>query len=436
MPHLAAPFGRGRPSAARQGEGGPLPRRHAAPLRGEPALTRPLLLLPPLLALALLPSNVVVAALPLMRAEWDASATAMGWVFGAYQGGYVAAVLLILPLTDRLPATRVIAACLVATSGASVLFPFLAHDVPTAVALRALAGAGLAGVYMPGVRVVSATASPDRRGFDVSIYVSAFYVGSTASLWLSAALLPSVGWRGAALALGAASLGGLALALLAARGDVLPMGRSARLDPSVLRYTPVLRTIAGYTGHCWELYVSRGWMAAFLASVLVAQGLGQVDAAAEGGKWAALIGGIGITAVWIGGWLSDRWGRAPSAVAVATASGVVSMSVGWAAGLGWEPLILIGCLHGLLLAGDAAVYHTAVTELAPRDQLGSAQAVQASIGFLASTLGPVIAGVVLDLGGGYAGVFMTAGLASLAGGLILLPLARAALAPQRAAHGP
>jgi MFS family permease len=81
-------------------------------------------------------------------------------------------------------------------------------------------------------------------------------------------------------------------------------------------------------------------------------------------------------------------------------------------------------VHGILLAGDAAVYHTAITELAPRDQLGSAQAVQASIGFMASTLGPVAAGVVLDLGGGYGGVFVTAGLATALGAAILWPVAR------------
>jgi MFS family permease len=387
-------------------------------------VTRPLVLLTPLLALALIPSNVVVAGLPLIRAEWDTSATAMGWVFAAYQGGYVAAVLLLLPLTDRIPATRVIAACVAATGAASLAFAFLAHDVVSATALRALAGAGLAGVYMPGVRVVSAAAAPERRGFGVSVYVSAFYFGSTASLWLSGALLPHVGWRGAALVLGLASLGALPLALLATYGDRLPMGRSARLDLGVLRHEPVLRTIAGYTGHCWELYISRGWMAAFLASVLAAQGLGRVEAAAEGGKWAALIAGIGITAVWLGGWLSDRWGRARSAVAVAASSGAVTLGLGWVAGAGWELVIVVGCLHGLLLAGDAAVYHTAVTELAPREQLGSAQAVQASIGFMASTLGPVAAGAVLDLGGGYPGVFVTAGLASLLGGLLLLPLAR------------
>jgi hypothetical protein len=36
------------------------------------------------LALVLLPSNVVAAVVPLLRAEWGASAAEVGWVFTAY----------------------------------------------------------------------------------------------------------------------------------------------------------------------------------------------------------------------------------------------------------------------------------------------------------------------------------------------------------------
>ena len=54
-------------------------------------------MLGPVLTLALLPSNVVATALPLLRAEWGTSAAEMGAVFAAYQAGYVASVVLLLP---------------------------------------------------------------------------------------------------------------------------------------------------------------------------------------------------------------------------------------------------------------------------------------------------------------------------------------------------
>src|SRR5437879_1895483 len=114
------------------------------------------------LALALLPSNLVATALPLLRTEWSATATQMGWVVAAYQVGYAVAVLLILPLTDRVPTGRIIAAGSALSALAFIPFGALAHDVWTASALRLLAGAGLAAVYLPGVRIVAAAVRAER----------------------------------------------------------------------------------------------------------------------------------------------------------------------------------------------------------------------------------------------------------------------------------
>jgi MFS family permease len=173
------------------------------------------------------------------------------------------------------------------------------------------------------------------------------------------------------------------------------------------------------------LYVSRGWLAAFLAYVLLNSGLGQVQAAAEGGKWAALIAGLGTVGVWIGGWLSDRWGRARSAAAIAAGSGLISLGFGFLGTSPWVVLVAVGCVFGTLLAADSGIYSASVTEYAPEGDLGSAQAAQAFIGFMASSVSPIAAGAVLDLGGGFGGAFALGGLASLAGAAALLPLAMA-----------
>jgi MFS family permease len=155
----------------------------------------------------------------------------------------------------------------------------------------------------------------------------------------------------------------------------------------------------------------------------MSSGLSQVESAAEGGKWAALMAGLGTVGVWLGGWLSDRWGRARSAMSIAAASGLLSLGFGWLGGAAWVILVLVGCLYGILLAADSGIYSAAVTEHAPDGQLGSAQAAQAFIGFMASSISPVAAGTVLDLGGGFGGAFILGGIASLAGAAVLLPLA-------------
>lgn len=227
-------------------------------------MNRRVLLLGPVLALALIPSNVVAAAMPLLLGEWHAQNTEGGIVFAAYQLGYVVSVLVLLPLTDRIRAGVVIAFCAVATSLSFILFPLLATNVLSASLLRFFAGLGLAGIYMPGVRIVSAAAPPARRGLMVGAYVAAFYLGAALSLWATGLLLPTFGWRGAALILGAASALALPLAIVSTRGLEAPLRGRAHLDMAVLRDGPVRRNILAYTGHSWELYVSRGWLAAFM----------------------------------------------------------------------------------------------------------------------------------------------------------------------------
>ncbi len=385
-------------------------------------------LLTAVLALALLPSNVVAGAVPLLQEEWDASAVEAGWVFAAYQVGYVVRVLVALPLTDRLRTGGVLVACAGLASLSFVLFPLLAQEVWSASALRFLGGLGLAGIYMPGVRMVSAASSPERRGLAVGVYVSAFYLGSAASLSATGLLLPSLGWRGAALTLGVVSVAALPLALwgagLSPPFSAEAVGGHAYLNPAVLRNGAVVRNILAYTGHSWELYVSRGWLAAFIASILAAHGLDGTEASAAGSQWAALMSGVGTVGVFLGGWLSDAMGRARVALLTALASGAISLGFGFL-GEGVFPLLVaVGCLYGVLVSADSAVYSTAITELAEPERLGSAQAFQAFLGFGATILAPVAAGLLLDLGLGWGVAFAMAGVVGIVLALPLVPMTR------------
>lgn len=381
-------------------------------------------LLGSVLALVLLPSSFTAAALHPLRDEWGASATAIGWVFAAYQAGYVASVLVVLPLTDRLPIGSVIVACTVTACAAFALFPLLARDVWSAAAVRFVAGVGLAGVYMPGARVAAALAPEGRRGLMVGAYVSAFYLGGALSLWASGLLLVYLPWRGAALALGLVALIALPLALFGTVGVQAPARGRARLDPTVLREGPVARAVLAYTGHAWELYIGQGWLAAFIAAALLGQGLDQATATSEGSQWAGLMAGLGTPGVFLGGWASDRLGRARAALLIALTSGLISLAFGFLVAAPFALLALVGCLYGLLTSADSAIYSTAVTEWAPPARLGSAQAMQAFIGFSATIAAPVVAGWMLDLGLGWGPVFALGGLFSIGLALPLLPLIR------------
>jgi MFS family permease len=372
------------------------------------------------LALVLLPSQLPAAALPLMRDEWDASAAALGWVVSAYLLGYALAVLVVLPLTDRFRPSRVIAIGALVTSLANLAFAFAAYDVVTASLLRVVAGFGLAGVYMPGVRLVAENSDPSRRGRAVGLYVAAFYLGGSLSFFATGLLLQPFGWRGAALGLALIGFAALPVAIASARGIVETTGARAHLDLGVLRNGPLVRTIVAYTGHSWELFIVRAWLAAFLAAAFTLRGLSPTDASATASQWAALMLALGVPGVFLGGWLSDRLGRARSALLYAIGSGAISIGFGTLLHAPWPAMVAIGALYGAIVAADSAVYSTAVTELAPRERVGSAQALQAVAGFGIGSLGAVVAGVTLDLGVGWIGPFAVAGAVGIA---TALPLA-------------
>src|SRR5437763_2091986 len=372
------------------------------------------------LALVLLPSQLPAAALPLLRTEWNGSSAALGWVVSAYMLGYAAAVLVVLPLTDRVRPSRVIAIGALITALANLAFAFAAHDVITGSLLRMIAGLGLAGVYMPGVRLVAQSSDPTRRGTAVGLYVAAFYLGGSLSFLATGLLLEPVGWRGAAVILGAVALAAVPIAMFSSRGIPQTTGERAHLDLRVLRNAPLVRTIVAYVGHSWELFILRAWLAAFLAAAFALRGLSPTEASATASQWAALLLALGVPGVFVGGWLSDRVGRLRAAILYALASGAISVGFGTLLFAPWPAIVAVGAIYGALVAADSAVYSTAVTELAPAARIGSAQALQAVTGFGIGSLGPVVAGIALDLGSGWIGPFLVAGIVGIA---TVLPLA-------------
>src|SRR2546430_14646132 len=189
-----------------------------------------------------------------MRTEWNASSAELGWVVSAYLLGYAAAVLVVLPLTDRIKPSRVIAIGALVTALANLGFAFAAHDVITGSLLRVIAGFGLAGVYMPGVRLVAQSSDPARRGTAVGLYVAAFYLGGSLSLLATGLLLEPVGWRGAAVILGAVALAAVPIAPISARGLPETTGERAHLDLRVRRKAPPVRTIGASVRHPARLF--------------------------------------------------------------------------------------------------------------------------------------------------------------------------------------
>ena len=382
------------------------------------------------LFLVLLSSSSYVASLPFIRVEWGLNNTQSGVAFSAYLAGYAASSLLIIPFTDRFRPFAIMLAGISLTAVSGVLFPLLAEGLWTASALRFLYGVGHVCVYITGIRLASLRFSARGRGLAVGVFVSSGYAGTTVSYVLMGILLDLFeGWESAYLATTLPGLVGVAVTLVQAFERRTVVSRSERTTPiagwlslAPLRDRRLMLVIMAYALHTAELFVARLWLPLLLGAALMMGGLDSDNAASRAATLAGLMFMTGIFAVLLGGWTSDRIGRIRSALWIFAVSGTCSFLAGWLVGLPFTYLVALGFLYGFFTAADSAIYSTAVTELAPRNLVGSAQALQSFIGFVVGTGAPVLAGSILDHSGAqsawilvfsFNGVLAAAGIACL-----------------------
>ena len=355
-----------------------------------------LLLMSLTLNVFLLPFSSYIAALSYIQEEWGLSNSEAGAAFSFYLLGYAVSALVVMPLTDRVGAKRVFMAAAAVSTVSHCLFPLLAYDMVSAAALRAAAGVGLVGLYMPGLRIIGERFESGRRGAAMGVYVTAFYLAVSLSLSATGALMTWLEWREAYLAVSLAAFAGVPAAYLLLRGTAQPTatGSSGVLDLRVLRNRAARYLIMGYSLHAFELYSVRIWLPAFLTAVLVARGVEverAVVAAATFGGLALALGSVGPA---LGGIASDRWGRASSAAGIFAVSGLCSLAVGWTGGLGvpWTAIIALVMVYGLAVAADSAIYTTAIVERAEPERLGRRWRCSPSWGSRAASPGPSLSG--------------------------------------------
>jgi len=341
------------------------------------------------------------AILPILQTEWRMSHGQAGLVFSAYQACYLLAVLVLASLTDRMDTRTIYLGSAVWAGLAGAAFAFLAEGFRSAVVLRAMAGIGLAGTYVPGMRLVAERFATERRGLAIACYASAFGLGSAISLALTGHLARLVGWR---MAMGVTATGPLLAAALAATvlSPVPPAPRAPSasgprlLDARVFRNRPALWMIAAYSAHNWELFGMRAWLPPFLAGVLIRRGTGIVEASSLAATLASGILLVGAASNIVGGWASDRWGRVRIIVVSQALSAACSLTIGWLFTAPLWSILTVAAVYGIFVTSESGALSTGVTELAEPSALGATLAVQSCIGFLAAAVAPAAVGFLLD----------------------------------------
>ena len=346
------------------------------------------------------PFSMFLALQPVLREAWSLSNTTSGWISSAYFGGYMLAVPALSSLTDRIDARAVwLSAAALAAAGA-LAFAFWAHGTWTAAALQVVTGAGLAGTYMPGLKLIADRLPDMPRPRHVAFYTTSFTVGSSLSFWLVGFLGGHIPWRlaVAATALGPA-IGGVLVATML-RPVPLAGARAGHYRQhwrSVLSSADSMRYVAGYAAHVWELFAVRAWLVPFVTFVAASRGSAPPLSAAT---LAAIVGMIGVPASMAGAELIGRAPRRRVIVSMMVLSAGVSVTVMPAALVSWLLVILTVCFYSALISGDSAALTSGILDVAPVASRGTAMAVYSTLGFGAATAGTFAVGAMLDVLGG------------------------------------
>src|SRR5437764_11520303 len=195
--------------------------------------------------------STLAALLPQLRDEWSLSSAQAGIVGGVFFGRYIASVSYWTALTDRGDGRRVYAVGSLVAAAGSAGFGWLASGFASALLFQALLGVGIAGTYMPGLRLLSDRISGSKQSRSIAFYTASFGLGTALSLALAGAIAPRAGWKAAFLvaAVGPLIACTLVVALLTPLKQAGAPARSTTWRPfATWGPGPRQREAAGYIG--------------------------------------------------------------------------------------------------------------------------------------------------------------------------------------------
>ena len=334
--------------------------------------------------------------LPVLQPEWHMSNAMAGWLSGAFFGGYVLVVPFLTAMTDRVDARYVFILGAVLSAGGLVGLAFLATGFWSALPWRVIAGAGLAGTYMPGLKVLTDRLPEARQARAVAFYTASFSIGTAVSYALAGGAVEWFGWRGAFLFVAA----GPVLGVIALATAVAPREPEAAAEERghVLDFRPVLRSretmgyIIAYAGHGAELFAMRSWIVPFLVFCLGSSAEFELDAT----LFATAIALVAVVSSVGGAELALRIGRVRLLTWVMLGTFAISVAVGFSSPLPFAAVVVLCLIYSAAIQADSAALTAGAVATSPVGHRGATLAVHSTLGFGGSLFAPALVGVVLD----------------------------------------
>jgi len=310
-------------------------------------------------------------------------------------------------LTDRIDARKVYLFGGICASTGLLGMSFFAYNFWTAILLMALNGAGLAGTYMPGLKILSDRIQSGELTRHIAFYTAFFGIGTGFSYLCSGWILNAMGWH---YVFGLIALGPLAAFLIVLFfipplkhekwtgplqihfRDLFPIGKWKL----VLQDKKAAGFIFGYTAHTLELFASRSWIVAFFAFCVASSGESFFLAITT---LAGVINFFGVPASILGNEIALRIGRQKWVCIVMLTSAVLGIALASSTGHSWWLILTLAVAHAIFIMADSATLTAGLVISAQENIKGAAMGLHSLMGFGGGLLGPAIFGFVLDIAG-------------------------------------
>jgi MFS family permease len=366
------------------------------------------------------------ALLPQLRDTWSLTNAQAGVVGGMFFGGYIASVSYWTALTDRGDGRKVYAAGALLAAAGSAGFAALARGFWSGIFFQALLGVGIAGTYMPGLRLLSDRVSAKGQSRSIAFYTASFGIGTALSLALAGAVEPRAGWRAAFLvaSFGPLLAAALVIALLPAMPRTGTPAAVSALIPfaswgTILRQRETAGYVLGYAVHCLELFGSRSWMVAFLS---FSAGLHAAGLPWSAQSIAAVVNLLSVPASIAGNEVALHVGRRRWILLAMAASGATGIVLGFSAGWHWSAVLIVLSVYSMMVMAESATLTAGLVAAAPAHLRGSAMGLYSLAGFGGGMLGPIVFGAALDAAGGAANrLAWVLGYAAIGSGCLAAP---------------
>jgi MFS family permease len=373
--------------------------------------------------LMVLAFSTLPALLPILLVEWNLSNTQAGWINGIYFAAYMAAVPVLVGLTDRIDPRRIYALGAVVSLLSALGFAVFADGFWDAMLYRGLGGVGLAGTYMPGLKALTDHIDERLRSRAVAFYTASLSIGFALSFLFSGEIAALLDWRWAFGLMGLGAVVALPMVMLLvppSEPHHISKSKTALLDfRPVLRNRQALAYVLAYSAHNWELFAFRSWIVTFFVFCQGLQSPGALGATWSVTALAAFIGILGLPASVLGNEAAMRFGRRRTVIVITCASAAIGLVLGFMAALPFILVIAATVVISFTISGDSSAVTSGAVEAAAPGQRGATMAVHSFIGFAGAFVGPLAFGVVLDLAGGRESL-LAWGLAFASGSLVIL----------------